>query len=246
MKRERPIWEYFVYDGVPSLDYNVKISDKSTYGAPERDVDVVSVPGRNGDLIFDNGRYANASITYDAYLIDDFDASLNAFRDFLLAHSDNYYRLEDTLHNNEYRMARYSGDFNPNVVGGGDAGSFDIKFDVKPQRFLKSGEAVFTLGSGHKTIHNPTFQVAKPLIKAYLTGAGQIKIGNITITIAAGSTGYICIDSDSQECYEGTVSRSGIVSFSDHKYPEFAPGDTGVEFSGTITKLEIVPRWWRI
>lgn len=48
----------------PAAEHFV-ISGYGTYGAPERDVEAVAVPGRNGDLIFDNGRFTNAEVYYD-------------------------------------------------------------------------------------------------------------------------------------------------------------------------------------
>lgn len=48
----------------PAAEHFV-ISGYGTYGAPERDVEMVAIPGRNGDLIFDNGRFTNAEVYYD-------------------------------------------------------------------------------------------------------------------------------------------------------------------------------------
>ena len=46
----------FTFDGVNSERFGLWISGAGTYDTPERDVALVSVPGRNGDLEFYNGR----------------------------------------------------------------------------------------------------------------------------------------------------------------------------------------------
>ena len=43
---------YFVYNGVSSLDMGLRIESKNVFSAPEYDVTFpVQSPGRNGDLI---------------------------------------------------------------------------------------------------------------------------------------------------------------------------------------------------
>ena len=58
---------WFIYDGKNSKDYGVYISGMQTYNAPERDVTSLEIPGRNGELTIDNGRYKNINITYPAF-----------------------------------------------------------------------------------------------------------------------------------------------------------------------------------
>ena len=47
-------YNYITYSGKSSADYGVWVSGGGTFDAPSRDVQTVSVPGRNGDLTFDN------------------------------------------------------------------------------------------------------------------------------------------------------------------------------------------------
>ena len=57
---------YFVYNGVSSLDMGLRIESKDVFSAPEYDVEFLSIPGRDGDLIAGSGRYPNVQITYPA------------------------------------------------------------------------------------------------------------------------------------------------------------------------------------
>ena len=72
---------YLLFDGHSSKDYGVYISGLNTFGGAERDVEVISVPGRNGDLTVDNGKYKNIHVTYPAFIYDKFDMNVSAFKE---------------------------------------------------------------------------------------------------------------------------------------------------------------------
>ncbi|MBR5931241.1 MAG: hypothetical protein IKZ95_04355, partial [Lachnospiraceae bacterium] len=60
--------EYFVFGGQDSRNYGIYISGSGVFGAPERDGSKVSIPGRNGEMFLDNGRYKNIEIKYPAFI----------------------------------------------------------------------------------------------------------------------------------------------------------------------------------
>ena len=99
---------YFTFDGESSLDYGVYIGGQDTYNAPQRDVSKVAIPGRNGELIRDNGRFLNAQVTYTIVVMDEFRDKTDAIKAWLLS-KDTYVRLEDTYHPGTYRMAKVAG-----------------------------------------------------------------------------------------------------------------------------------------
>ena len=54
---------YFIYKEHSSLEYGLYITEKGSYYGASRDVSFMSVPGRDGDLMTDNGHYNNIVIT---------------------------------------------------------------------------------------------------------------------------------------------------------------------------------------
>ena len=50
---------YFQYNMKRSTEFNIKILESNHRNFVERDVEFISVPGRTGDLIIDNGRTLN-------------------------------------------------------------------------------------------------------------------------------------------------------------------------------------------
>lgn len=134
---------YFTLNGVDSRDFGVYINGQGTYSAPEKDYTFYQIPGRSGDIIGSENRLMNIEITYHAFIYADFDNNMAAFRSFLLS-LDGYQRLEDSYHPDEFRMACYTGPFDPAVTVVNDAGEFDVVFNCKPQRYLKSGETEYS------------------------------------------------------------------------------------------------------
>lgn len=226
---------WLTFDGKSTKDFGVYISGEGTYNAPERDEEKISVPGKNGDVVIDNGRYLNVALSYSAFIYRDFSVNIEGLRNFLLS-ARGYKRLEDTYHPEEFRMAKWNGDFQADVVPYLGAGEFKLSFDCKPQRFLKAGEKTEMFTSAGMLI-NLTTQDAKPLIRAY--GTGSFGVGDATMTISAADV-YTDIDCDIMDAYKGTTNCNGNISGA---FPVLRPGENGISLTG-ITRLEIIPRWW--
>lgn len=231
---------FIVFNGKSFLDYGVYISGAGTFDAPERDTEQIEIPGRNGTLTLDHGRYKNLPVKYPAFIIHDFNTNLEGLRNFLLTQTG-YGRLEDTYHPDEFRKAKISRGFTTKPIAELYAGEFDIEFDCYPQRFLKAGEKEVTFTAAGN-LHNRYMTEAKPLIRAY--GTGSFSVGGITVQITSANS-YTDIDCELQEAYKDTlaINRNSSVILTNGTFPSLKPGDNAVTLSG-ITKLEIMPRWW--
>lgn len=241
----QPPKNFVVFDGQNLSDFGLHVSGAGTYGSPERDVDEEEIPGRNGSLIFDNGRYKNADITYKVSILceteDEYTRKMQELRSFLSSRIG-YKRLEDTYRDGEYRLATFVDGLEPDDEVMLRGSEFDLKFNCKPQRFLKTGEYKLTF-TGSGSIYNSTYFNAKPLIRIY--GTGDVSIGSYDIQINTNSTvDYIDIDSDIMDCYCKTVNCNDLVVLSGNEFPVLIPGKNNIEFSGNITKIEITPRWY--
>lgn len=237
---------YLIFDGQNLADWGVHISGDKTFGAPERDVEDIEVPGRNGTLTYDKGRFKNYTLEYDAGLVGDdemdFVTKMGRLRAFLCS-CIGYKRLEDTYHRDEYRLAKFTGGFDPDVVML-QGGTFTLEFDCKPQRFLKTGELPITFTKSGR-LWNPTEYESKPLIRCY--GSGTFTVGLDTVTVEQPSTvDYVDIDSEMQDCYNEALNCNDCVTLSKSVFPAFETGMINVELGDGITKLEIYPRWYTI
>ena len=76
---------YFIFNSQDSRNYGVYISGEGTFNAPARAYEMVSVPGRNGDLIISQDRYLNTELTYPAFIGDSFNTDLQSFRSMMMS-----------------------------------------------------------------------------------------------------------------------------------------------------------------
>ena len=152
---------YLIYDGVNlTLRFGLIISGAGTFSAPSRIVDTVPVPGRNGYLVRDDGYYANTELVYAGSGLRRRDRDqLEQLRVFLSRHQDGYYKLADSYHPDEYRMARFVGPFSPSVGPQLRLATFDLVFDCKPQRFLLSGDEEIELNYTTDATGGSTYKV---------------------------------------------------------------------------------------
>ena len=231
---------YFVFDGKSSAEYDAWIASSNAFDGAEHDEEVIEIPGRNGALVFSNGRWKNFVAAVDCYISHDMRTNVDGLRAFLSS-KYGYCRYEEAIKPDEFRLARFLGPFSLSASDRVGA-AFTLSFDMKPQRFLKSGEipAVYT-ASGR--IYNPTLYPARPLVRCYGTG-GTVTVNGTPVRVT-GCSAYADIDCELMEVYEGTASRNGTTTLVNGAFPELDPGENAVSFSGW-SRVEITPRWWSI
>ena len=184
------IYKSLVFDGESSRDYGIYITGAAVYNAPERDVEMISIPGRNGAFALDKGRFENIEVSYPAGIFadteTDFAEAISDFRNYLCSRKG-YVRLTDEYNPNEFRMAVYKSglEVSPAQL---KAGEFNIVFDCMPQRYLTSGETTITVADG-QTVTNPTLFASSPMLE--VTGYGNININGYAITRKDTTLGLI-------------------------------------------------------
>ena len=240
---------YIIMDGVDSRDFGVYINGDGTFGAPAREVSTLQIPGRNGDAIVKADRLQNYDLTYSAFIYRNLDINIGALRAFLLSHTS-YFRLEDTYHPNEYRMAFYRGPFTPTVTQRLNAAKFNLTFNVKPQRYLKSGDEPQELTSGTVTVTNPTRFNARPIFRIY--GNGGIIINNDyshNISIINNESNWLDLDCDLMEAYKDTTSRNMSISHTSYNSIldscVLKPGENSISILN-LDRVILTPRWWTL
>lgn len=232
------------YNGVPSTFYGIQVETQPGYLVPEKDVEVIHVPGRNGDLIIDKGVYQNVNREYSISCVTyerEFDSLVQAINTWLHP-GPGYFRLEDTYDPEFYREAICKDEVDiENFFGHG--AKTTLTFNCKPQKYLKSGEDPRIFESAG-TLRNPTLYVAKPLIKVYGSGSGVLTIGSYVVSLTAINE-YVIIDSELMDVYKEQENKNSTATLADG-FPLLNPGSNGILFSGGITKVQITPRWWSL
>jgi phage-related protein len=232
--------DILVVGGVSTSGKGIYVLDSNDETMPERDYEPVSVPGKSGDLHFSNNRYLNKEITYKCVCMGNAKQTVPAICSELLAQSG-YVRIEDTLNPEYYKIGEFRGGTVPEFASCKDAARFDLLFDCKPQKWLKSGENEVSVASGG-TLTNPTFYPAYPLLE--ITGSGAIGIGSRTLTIT-NNPGTLIFDCDIGDAYSKTAHANYNQYVTQDKAEKYTleSGDTGITLASGMT-LKITPRWW--
>lgn len=210
------IFNSLTFGGINSADYGIYITGEAVYNAPERAIELVSVPGRNGAIAIDQGRWENIVVSYPAGTFETdqakFALAMAAFRG-ALASKTGYQRLTDTYNSNEFRMGMFVDGIEVSPVQN-KAGEFTISFNCKPQRWLTSGETAWTMAGSSDSLTNPTLFHSNPLLE--VTGYGNITMNGQTISIDNGQTGNIALESVSAEGGDSVTSLQISVGYSQY------------------------------
>ena len=218
-------YKSFTFNGISARTYGVYVTDVNVFDSAQRQVEYITIPGRNGQFALDHGRFENVTVVYSCAMGADSDTDFaDAISDFrnALASAKGYKRLEDEMNPNEYRMAVFSAGITAPTLNQRTA-TFDVEFNCKPQRYLASGETAVSVASGG-TISNPTSFDASPLIEC--GGTGVIDIDGQTITLTNDPIGKILLAN-------GTRSNGEV--WQDFSTTRLAAGDDiYTEQDGTI------------
>ena len=261
---------WFEYNGKDSRDFGLYIKDKSSFDKPERNIEFVSIPGRDGDLIIDNGGYKNVKLKYSLRLIvdkitgddqADFAAAYQRAATFLQPVA-NYYKLKDSYMPDYYRKACLMSaisvkQLNPLVA------DFDVTFSCKPYMYALKGEDTITIESTrlYTSFNNPTNATSKPLIKVYALDdlsdnpnrVHKFKLNGVWYSVR-NIVGHVFIDCETMNVYKGANSKNN--DYLSMSFPSLVVGQNKARcgslentsiFDGNnvvpVKKIEIVPRW---
>lgn len=137
--------KYFIFNGKKSSDFDVWASGLNIFHSPERRIERIQVPGRNGELLIEDGSFENTELLFkDCFIPRHFGENFTNLSNYL-NRQKGYQRLELSWLPDEYRLAAFHGDIEASMKNWDGMGKFDLAFNCKPQRFLKSGEEPVTL-----------------------------------------------------------------------------------------------------
>ena len=240
----------FIYNGHSSREFGILITDKpNVYGAPKSDIQAVSVPGRSGDLLFNNHRFENYEVEYQCGIMGkDTDERMKRIKAWLYS-SVGYMPLSDSFISGYHRMAAFMSSIVP--TSSYSITKFTVKFNCQPFMYLDSGKqeqelVVTDIAKGNRNIFvNPEPFEARPIFKISMQyNAGMtISIGDKSIRIdESGSKTKFIIDTEIRSCYYGGENLNRFISSADLALPtgEF---EIFISSRSIIERVTMLPRW---
>ena len=233
--------ETFYLDGIDARSVGIQLQAPIEFSEAVPVVEAQTIPGRNGDLIWETGSYENRSGSVSCFCLQkDVEKAVSSAGRFLMG-KNGYRRLETSDDPDHYWMARVEN--SPQIAMRlRTLAPFEIGFDCKPQRFVKAGEnaVVFT---SNGSLFNQYGQVALPFITLYGQGKGRLTIGDCVVEVKA-LNGTLYLDSDTQNAYNNNGNQN--LNINAPVFPVLGDGEINITLMGGIERVEIIPRWWEL
>ena len=206
---------YLVFGDIDTRDYGIYVSGYRKQKIPQRPYEIVQVPGRFGDLLVGGNSMSNEEIRYPAFfapvngtygLYATYEAAYSAFRRAMLKVTG-YATLTDTYDAGHYRKAVFTGGVDIDTTQNLDAGSFELVFNAKPQRYvLPIAPPVSVFGGEVLTLVDTNGLSSEPVINVQYTGSFTFIRSNggksYGATIQSTPLGKLTIDSERKEIYD--------------------------------------------
>ena len=244
----------FTYNGVNSLDMGLFITRQSgADNAAEPVIETISVPAR-GNFIVDNRTDELDNQQFNDYVrkyiccvdVDAFKLSLEEHARRLYAwlygNGIEYRKLCDTYDKDYYTFAYISSKASVTELAKRMLGEIEIEFTCKAYKRAHRGDDIITI-TDPTTITNPEGFTTKPYLKIYGSG-------DITLYINSRAHGfkniedYIEIDSEVMNAYKGDKLQNNKMLTG--KFPKLAAGDNNISWVGSVSKIELIPRWCKL
>lgn len=219
-------------------DFGILISKRPSIPSPKRRVNTINIPGRNSNLIFDEKTYEDIILTVECSVkdkqnlvnkIDDIKAWL-----FETGQSD----LTFSFQSERKYIAQ--------VVNAIDFkhiykyfGEFPIIFNCRPFKYAVENNMLNIIETGTKVSNIGTIE-SEPVITIYGSGDIVFKINQQEISLK-GITEKVILNSVIQDCYDD--KGNNLNDKMSGGFLKLKPGENIIEWSGNVTKLEVLPNW---
>lgn len=221
----------FIWKGKDSyLDYGIVINVKPPMVLAEKNVQEITVAGRDGDLTVDDNTYKSITFPFICTLLDDTNLDdvmlwLSGYSDLILSwQNDRSYKAKMI---NRIDISQSLETF----------GEFPLLFKAQPFGYaLNNG--LITLLTTPSTVTNTATKDSKPIIKIYGTGTVDLSINGNLIHLT-NVVGYVTVDSDLMDCYKDTLLKNNDMT---GDFPELVVGENVISWTGA-TSIEITPNW---
>jgi len=232
----------FIYKNRRSDDMGLKIEGGLTFTAPARDIEILEVQGRDGDVIIDNGRYRSVNHSLPCRIvlppgqnlemattkIHDWLSTDQNYHDFIWSGDPDF--TYKALVYEEYETQRVLHRYGRTV----------LKFRFHPIKYLTSSLEERAV-SHEEIIYNPYQIEAKPLIKLLGTGDMTLYIGNQELVLRSVDRG-INLDSETQTVTSFDGQRTEFDKMFSYPFPVLQPGNNLITFGENVEAMYVTAR----
>lgn len=218
-------------------DYGIIISKRPSLPSPKRRVSYIDIPGRDSNLKYDEGTFEDITITVECTVkgnkileqLDNIKAWL-----FGAGESDLIFSFQD---DKKYKAQ---------VVNAIDfkqvfkyTSVFPIIFNCRPFKYAVQNN-IFTITQNGTSIINPGTLKSEPIVSVYGSGKVNLKVNETTVNLN-DITGKIILDSVLKDAYND--AGDNLNSKVNGDFITLKTGSNKFDWTGSVSKIEIVPNW---
>lgn len=224
---------FFVYNGVSSKQFNIGIKTAPIRTIPERRVNTIEVPFRDGSFTLDTGTYGTFTIDFECLVVGSFTPQHIRKIKRWLSEPFGKLQVSDELELEYEAKMINKVDFEELVD---NTGSFLVTFECQPYGHYRQGLCLHSV-SNNTEIHNETDTIALPYMKIYGSGDITVTLNGEPITFK-GVSEYIEVDSELMECFkDNSLLNDKMIG----NFPIFRVGVNTIV--SNASKIDILPRW---
>ena len=232
----------FILNGTNSEDIGTVIQSRPLLETPKRRVTYKQAFGQSGSTPYDEEAYDNTELSLILFTKSD-DAVLSREEVYDIFNSGDYIDL--IMYSDETKIYKVMTIEPPKFESRyymNEDQSFEVLLTVLPYKYLVTSPLVSMTAGG--TIVNPTRYYSLPVITIYGTGDITISI-NGTPFVVKNVAEHITLDSKTMFAYKEVddIITNENTKIYTREYPILVPGDNTISWTGTVTKVEVLPRW---
>ena len=220
------------FNGISSTAYGLVVQDHGRRQRAQEDIKIYEVPNRNGSYREHTGFYKAYERPMSFHLMD------MTKKDEIFAWLKGYGVLRTTVDPNHYFKASVISDLNVEDDDGLE--QFEVTMEIDPPfAYREDGATLLPYTAFPIAITNLGMVESEPYMK--ITGSGNINVTvNSEVFSLSGVVDYIEIDSELQYVYRDTLNKGDMMI---GKFPKLKPGINNISVTGTVTRIDIIPRW---
>jgi len=221
---------YFIFKNIKSTDMGVMVNVLPPITKAARDVNKITIPGRDGHLTQDFETYSSTvkpveCTILDISKVDQISAWLDGSGEVIFSNqNDRKYQASIINQIPFNRIIR-------------KVYSFIVIFDCQPfAQAINNPVITLTAPCG---IYGAGNHKSKPVITVYGNGTIELSV-NSTVIHLTNVSEYVTIDSDLMDAYKGTQLMNGLMN---GDFPTLEVGENAINWTGDVSKVEVKPNW---
>ena len=219
-------------------DYGILIPQRPVIPSPKRRVSTINIPGRDSNLKFDEKTYDDITLNVECSVkdkqnladkIDDIKAWLfeAGESDLIFSFQEDKKYIAQVVNAIDFKQVyKYFSEF-------------PIIFNCRPFKYAVGNTAVI-INQSKTIVTNPGTIESEPVISIYGSGDIVLKINGQQISLK-GISEKVIVNSVIQDCYDDAGNNlNGKMS---GEFLKMKPSENIIEWSGNVTKVELLPNW---